>query len=380
MSNGTNTWICSGLRCSCISGASFCGGSSSLNLAGTINSLDGNLTIVCDNSNTCYFQQQVLSGLFGNSGLELQGCSYGECVSQAVIDAFNSTSTSSQSSSTQLSGGVIAGLAVVGTLVGIGLAAVIWGWFVQRTARKRPFNGGKGGGVDVRWSDVSYVVRPSGTLSYSVFSLRNNANREKVILDGVGGYVSAGSLMAILGPSGAGKTTLLELIAGKAKSGVFTDMISFPPLPAGRRPRVAFVPQDDVLPAFLTVREALMFAASLRLPESLPNYKKAEIVSAVIDKLGLEDVAETRIGATDGTGRGISGGEARRVSIGLELVGCPDVLVCDEPTSGLDSVSAWRVVSVLKEIARGGGGLFGAHEGKNKGRGVAVICSVHQPR
>ena len=380
MSNGTNTWICSGLRCSCISGASFCGGSSSLNLAGTINSLDGNLTIVCDNSNTCYFQQQVLSGLFGNSGLELQGCSYGECVSQAVIDAFNSTSTSSQSSSTQLSGGVIAGLAVVGTLVGIGLAAVIWGWFVQRTARKRPFNGGKGGGVDVRWSDVSYVVRPSGTLSYSVFSLRNNANREKVILDGVGGYVSAGSLMAILGPSGAGKTTLLELIAGKAKSGVFTGMISFPPLPAGRRPRVAFVPQDDVLPAFLTVREALMFAASLRLPESLPNYKKAEIVSAVIDKLGLEDVAETRIGATDGTGRGISGGEARRVSIGLELVGCPDVLVCDEPTSGLDSVSAWRVVSVLKEIARGGGGLFGAHEGKNKGRGVAVICSVHQPR
>jgi len=118
----------------------------------------------------------------------------------------------------------------------------------------------------------------------------------------------------------------------------------------------------------------------LRLPESLPNYKKAAIVSAIIDKLGLEDVAETRIGATDGTGRGISGGEARRVSIGLELAGCPDILVCDEPTSGLDSVSAWRVVSVLKEISRGGGSLFGAVEGENKGRGVAVICSVHQPR
>ena len=380
MSNGANTWVCSGLQCSCISGTTFCGGSSSLNLAGTINSLGGNLTIVCDNSNTCHFQQQVLNGLFGNSGLELQGCSYGECVSQAVIDAFNSTSTSSQSSSTHLSGGVIAGLAVVGTLVGIGIAAVILGWFVQRTARKKPFNGGQGGGVGVRWSDVSYSVQPSGTLSHSILSLRNDTSGEKVILDGVGGQVSAGGLMAILGPSGAGKTTLLELIAGKAKSGVFTGTISFPPLPAGRWPRVAFVPQDDVLPAYLTVREALMFAASLRLPESLPNYKKTAIVSAVIAKLGLEDVAETRIGATDGTGRGISGGEARRVSIGLELVGCPDVLVCDEPTSGLDSVSAWRVVSVLKEIGRGGGGLFGAVEGENKGRGVAVICCVHQPR
>lgn len=184
--------------------------------------------------------------------------------------------------------------------------------------------------------------------------------------------------MAILGPSGAGKTTLVELIAGKGKSGLFTGSITFPSLENGRRPRVAFVPQTDLLPAVLTVREALTFAASLRLPESLSLERKAALVSAIISKLGLESVAETRIGATDGTGRGISGGEARRVSIGLELVGCPDILVCDEPTSGLDSVSARRVVDVLKEVARGGGGPFGSVEENNQG--VAVICSVHQPR
>ncbi|KAL4065187.1 ABC-2 type transporter-domain-containing protein [Scleroderma yunnanense] len=378
-SNGQDTWTCSSLQCACVPNAAFCGGSSSLNLAGTINSLGGDLTVVCDSGNTCHFQQQVLNSLFGQDGLELQGCVFGECVSQAVIDTFNSSSTSSQSTSTQLSGGVIAGLAVIGTLVGVGIAAVIWGWFIQRAARKKPFEGGRAGGVGVRWSDVSYIVQPSGTRDYSVFALRNNTSEEKTILDHVSGFVAAGGLMVILGPSGAGKTTLVELIAGKAKSGVFTGTITFPPLPAGRRPRVAFVPQTDVLPAFLTVREALMFAASLRLPESLPKDKKAAIVSAVIDKLGLQDVAETRIGATDGTGRGISGGEARRVSIGLELVGCPDILVCDEPTSGLDSVSAWRVVSVLKEVAKGGGGLFGAVEDKNNGKGVAVICSVHQP-
>lgn len=303
--------------------------------------------------------------MFGSSGLALQGCVFGECVTQAVIDTSNSTSTLSETSgSSPLSRGVIAGLAVVCGLIGIGLAGVVWGWILQRAARKRPFDHGHSGGVDVQWKNVSYFVRSSG--------------RDKTILDSVNGQVAAGELMAILGPSGAGKTTLVELIAGKAKSGVFSGSISFPSLTNGRRPRVAFVPQTDILPPVLTVREALAFAASLRLPESLSTERKSALVSAIISKLGLEDVAETRIGATDGTGRGISGGEARRVSIGLELVGCPDILVCDEPTSGLDSVSARRVVNVLTEVARGGGGLFGSVEENSKG--VAVICSVHQPR
>ena len=334
-------------------------------MTSTINSLSGPLTILCDNTNTCYFQQQIINNLFGSSGLALQGCTYGECVTQYVIDSSNGTLSSGQTTgSSPLSPGVIAGLAVVGALVGLGLAGVVWGWILQRAARKRSFDGGHNGGVDVRWTNVSYFVRSSG--------------RDKTILDSVNGHVAAGELMAVLGPSGAGKTTLVELIAGKAKSGLFTGSITFPSLANGRRPRVAFVPQTDILPAVLTVREALAFAASLRLPESLSSERKAALVSTIISKLGLEDVAETRIGATDGTGRGISGGEARRVSIGLELVGCPDILVCDEPTSGLDSVSARRVVNVLTEVARGGGELFGSVEENSKG--VAVICSVHQPR
>ncbi|KAI6046690.1 hypothetical protein EDC04DRAFT_2626574 [Pisolithus marmoratus] len=379
-SSGTDTWTCSNLQCACFEGTAFCGGVPSLNLNATINSLGGTLTVSCDTSNTCHFQQEVLNGLFGSNGLELQGCIFGECVSQAVIDSTNTNSTSTGSNSSQLSGGVIAGLAVVGALLGAGIIAIIWGLFLQRAARRKPFDGGAAGGISVRWSDVSYFIPSSSALGRSTFSRRGATNGEKTILDGVSGNIGPGMLMAILGPSGAGKTTLVELIAGKAKSGLFTGTITFPPLPAGKRPRVAFVPQTDVLPPFLTVREALIFAASLRLPESLSEERKVAIVDAVIEKLGLEGVAETRIGATDGTGRGISGGEARRVSIGLELVGCPDILVCDEPTSGLDSVSAWRVVSVLKEVARGGGGLFGAIEGeKGNGRGVAVICSVHQP-
>jgi ABC-type multidrug transport system ATPase subunit len=80
------------------------------------------------------------------------------------------------------------------------------------------------------------------------------------------------------------------------------------------------------------VREALVFGAKLRLPESISTSEKLARVEEVIEQLGLERVGNTRIGNVDR--RGISGGEARRVTIGLELVAKPDVLILDEPTSG----------------------------------------------
>lgn len=83
-----------------------------------------------------------------------------------------------------------------------------------------------------------------------------------------------------------------------------------------------------------------------------------------MEQLGLEHVAHTRVGSTEH--RGISGGEMRRVSIGVELVAAPDVLVLDEPTSGLDSVSASRLVKLLKALT----------EGQSK---TTIIASIHQP-
>lgn len=116
----------------------------------------------------------------------------------------------------------------------------------------------------------------------------------------------------------------------------------------------------------LTVHEALLFAARLRLPESVPDTEKRVRVDALITQLGLAHIRDTRIG--DGERRGISGGEMRRVSIGLELVARPDVLILDEPTSGLDSVSAKKVGEVLRALA---------HDKENP---TAVIASIHQPR
>lgn len=124
--------------------------------------------------------------------------------------------------------------------------------------------------------------------------------------------------------------------------------------------------QQDVLPPTLTVYEALLFAAELRIPESVPTVEKRARADDVIDKLGLSTVRNVRIG--DGEKRGISGGEMRRVSIGLELVARPDVLILDEPTSGLDSVSAAKVTNVLRAVA---------HDEQNP---TVVIASVHQPR
>ncbi|KAG1749573.1 ABC-2 type transporter-domain-containing protein [Suillus lakei] len=365
-----NTWTCQNLSCNCIQNATFCGGVPVSNLTSTISGLTGTLIVACDSTNTCHFQQETINSVFGSQGLSMEGCVFGECVTQAVIDTTNATSSAAAASGgTELSGGVVAGLAVVGTIILFGLVVVAWGWYVQRAAKKLPFNGGQSGGISVRWSDISYVVHsPKNSLS-SLIS-KPTIRGGKTILDSVSGSIESGQLMAILGPSGAGKTTLVELIAGKTKSGQYTGSITFPPYAPGYHPRIAFVPQSDILPSMLTVREALTFAASLRLPESLPTSSKAALVSTVISKLGLDGVAETRIGATDGTGRGISGGEARRVSIGLELVGCPDVLT---------SVSAFRVVNVLKELAREGGVAIG-HQGSHGHRkGVAVICSVHQP-
>ncbi|RYR03266.1 hypothetical protein Ahy_B06g082118 isoform D [Arachis hypogaea] len=102
----------------------------------------------------------------------------------------------------------------------------------------------------------------------------------------------------------------------------------------------------------LTVEETLMFSAEFRLPRSLSRSKKKARVHALIDQLGLRNAATTVIG--DEGHRGVSGGERRRVSIGIDIIHDPIVLFLDEPTSGLDSTSAFMVVKVLQRIAQSG--------------------------
>ncbi|GBE82781.1 Probable ATP-dependent [Sparassis crispa] len=380
--DGSSDWTCQNLQCTCIANTSFCGGVPHSDLTQTIDGLTGTLAISCDalstenNTASCAFKQSIIDAVFGASGLTLTGCAFGECVSQNVIDTINSNITGSSgntgSKGKQLSGGVIAGLAVVGGLIGLALLFLVYGWINQRRARKSGASAaGHTGGVAVDWAEVSYFVPATGNARWLGGSLRRrrarDLNNHKVVLDAVGGHVPAGQMMAIMGPSGAGKTTLIEILAGKRKSGHTTGVVTYPvsSTVVKRAPQIGFVPQQDILPPTLTVHEALFFAARLRLSECIPDSDKRARVDDVLEKLGISHIRDVRIG--DGEKRGISGGEMRRVSIGLELVAKPDVLILDEPTSGLDSVSAAKVATVLHGLA---------HDVENP---TAVIASIHQP-
>ncbi|KAJ7063611.1 hypothetical protein C8F01DRAFT_1133693 [Mycena amicta] len=363
-----SSWVCQDLSCNCFKNSTFCGGGIS-DITFAITGLSGQLTIECTNSTTCAFKQKDLQNVFGPDGLGLNGCTFGECVAQSVIDTTvdaNSTDTTGGSHK-ELSGGVIGGLAAVGALVLIALAALLLGLIKQRSARRAKVDVTEGNRITVEWSNLSYAVAGVGGTS-----LFRRSSNDKVVLDSVSGSVLPGQMMAVLGPSGAGKTTLVELLASKAKSGTSTGRVSFPSgASVSTTPRIGFVPQQDVLPPMLTVYEALLFAARLRLPENVSDAEKRTRVEGIMETLGIAALRDVRIGwggdVGGGKARGISGGEMRRVSIGLELIASPDVLILDEPTSGLDSVSASRVASVLHSIA---------HDPENP---IPVIASIHQP-
>ncbi|XP_056858075.1 ABC transporter G family member 10-like, partial [Raphanus sativus] len=187
---------------------------------------------------------------------------------------------------------------------------------------------------------------------------------EKVILKDVSCDARSAEITAIAGPSGAGKTTLLEILAGKVSQGKVSGqvLVNGRPMDGPEYRRVSgFVPQEDALFPFLTVQETLTYSALLRLKT---NRKEAVAkVNKLMEELGLEHVAGSRIG--EGSRSGISGGERRRVSIGVELVHDPNVILIDEPTSGLDSASALQVVMLLKDMT--------VKQGKT------IVLTIHQP-
>ncbi|KAK1615163.1 hypothetical protein QYE76_020680 [Lolium multiflorum] len=189
--------------------------------------------------------------------------------------------------------------------------------------------------------------------------------RMKTLLDGISGEAREGEIMAILGASGAGKSTLIDALAGRIQRDSLRGAVTLNgDALDSRLLRVisAYVMQDDLLHPMLTVAETLMYSAEFRLPRSLSPSRKRSRVEALIDQLGLRAAANTIIG--DEGRRGVSGGERRRVSIGIDIIHDPIILFLDEPTSGLDSTSAFMVVKVLQRIARSGS---------------VVVMSIHQP-
>eukprot|EP00753_Platysulcus_tardus_P001396 PLAT11325.2.p1 GENE.PLAT11325.2~~PLAT11325.2.p1 ORF type:complete len:695 (-),score=412.60 PLAT11325.2:85-2169(-) len=223
------------------------------------------------------------------------------------------------------------------------------------------------GKATLQWTDLKVTVKTklSGGASAKA-QKKDKSTGTKTLLRGLNGYAQPGQMLAIMGPSGAGKSTLLNALSGRlgGKAIDLSGEILLHGKPASRkdlRRNSAFVAQQDVLMGTMTPRETFNFAARLRLAHMTEEQRTAR-VDQVLKDLSLVGAADTLIGTT--MKKGISGGERKRVSIGVELITNPDLLFVDEPTSGLDSHTAVNVMAVLYQLAE---------------KGKTVICSIHQP-
>ncbi|XP_068597738.1 ATP-binding cassette sub-family G member 8 [Brachionichthys hirsutus] len=229
-----------------------------------------------------------------------------------------------------------------------------------------------GGCNELEVNDLHYEVDTAAQIPWyerlSEFKLpwEIKGNKQKAI-NNLSLRVHSGQMLALIGSSGCGKTSLLDIITCRDEGGTMTSgqiLINRKPnTPQLVKKSIAHVRQDDRLLPHLTVRETLAFVAKLRLPTHFAQAQRDQRVDDVIAELRLRQCANTRVG--NDYVRGVSGGERRRVSIAVQLLWNPGILILDEPTSGLDSFTAHNLVITLSRLARG-----------NR----LVLLSVHQPR
>ncbi|KAA0721988.1 ATP-binding cassette sub-family G member 2 [Triplophysa tibetana] len=195
-------------------------------------------------------------------------------------------------------------------------------------------------------------------------SISTTATAQKEILMDLNGIMRPG-LNSILGPTGSGKSSFLDVLAGRKDPGGLSGevLVNGSPQPPNFKCLSGYVVQDDIVMGTLTVRENLSFSAALRLSSGISSREKDNRVNHLISELGLNKVADSKVGTQ--LIRGISGGERKRTSIGMELIIDPSVLFLDEPTTGLDASTAHSVLLLLKRMA---------------GQGRTIIMSIHQPR
>jgi len=205
-------------------------------------------------------------------------------------------------------------------------------------------------------------------LTFENIVVKTKDGNSTELLKGVSGSITGG-LWAIMGASGGGKTTLLSTLSLRLDS-KHMDISGSIRL-NGReydksvlKSMSAYVMQDDVLHAELTVMETLKYAAELRLPPQLTNVERLERIEEVIELMGISHRKDVIVG--DSRIKGISGGERKRLCIAVELLAKPKLLFLDEPTSGLDSSTALTVIDSLHELS-------------NQGY-CTVICTIHQPQ
>ncbi|CAD6499719.1 BgTH12-03827 [Blumeria graminis f. sp. triticale] len=358
----STSYECDKVRCSCIPGQMLCGENGSVDISDFLtNLIRGPATFSCQQArgqtSQCMFKEPEMNGLiqtmFGDDSIHID-CQSGECLYKTDVPGYERPV---KKINTPLIAGVIATCSL------FLMSVVIVVWYLARS--KMAY-----GHIYLDESDDEnsklMVDHKPASLYFDNVSYKLGGKR---ILTGIKGIAHPGEILAVMGASGAGKTTFLDIIARKNKRGIVegnfyvngekvndSDYQSF----------TGFVDQEDAMLSTLTVHETIMNSALLRLPRDMGISAKEQRVFEVEKQLGIFSIRDTLIGSEEGKGRGISGGEKRRVGIACELVTSPSILFLDEPTSGLDAYNAFNVVECLVTLA--------------KTYKRTVIFTIHQPR
>lgn len=359
--NSTN-YRCENINCKCIPDRMLCGEGGSLDLTEFLDqSIKGPAQFNClqknGGINDCKFQEpemdNTIQAMFGDPSIFLD-CRSGECLYETDVPGFERPV---KRINTPLIAGVISAVSLF--VVGVILTV----WYLSR----RQF---KYGSIHLEDSDDEGVKLMADHKPASLYfeNVSYNLNG-KQILTNVQGMAHPGEILAIMGASGAGKTTFLDILARKNKRGIVQGNFYV----NGEKVNdneyknvVGFVDQEDTMLPTLTVHETIMTSALLRLPRDMGRAAKEQRVYEVERQLGISSIKDSLIGSEEGKGRGISGGEKRRVGIACELVTSPSILFLDEPTSGLDAYNAFNVIECLVTLA--------------KTYKRTVIFTIHQPR
>ncbi|KAI9747202.1 MAG: hypothetical protein M1815_004505 [Lichina confinis] len=362
----STSYHCDNIRCQCIPGRMLCGEKGSIDIGEFLEkSIQGPGGFSCltmeggSDDDGCKFHEPAMDDLiksvFGDGSITLV-CDSGECLYETDVPGYQRPI---KEINTPLIAGVIAGCAL------FVVAVILLVWFLSRRsfARYGPIHLGddSDGETDKLMADHRPAALYFENVSYHLGG--------KQILSDVRGAAHPGQLMAIMGASGAGKTTFLDILARKNKRGVVEGDIHVngeKMSDADFRGIVGFVDQEDTMLPTLTVHETILDSALLRLPRDMSLVSKEHKVHEVEKQLGIYHIRDQLIGSEEGNGRGISGGERRRVGIARELVNSPSILFLDEPTSGLDAFNAFNVIESLVTLA------------KNYNR--TVVFTIHQPR
>jgi len=182
-------------------------------------------------------------------------------------------------------------------------------------------------------------------------------------LDNLSFSVNRGEMVCVMGGSGSGKSTLLRAIAGRLHPSRGTVLLNGQPLYdnlSDLQRFIAFVPQDDAFDDHLTVEENLRYAAAIRSPHLSERDRTRRIDSRLIE-LGLAERRDVLVGSYEK--KTLSGGERKRLNIGLDMISSADIFLFDEPTSGLSSKDSEHVIDIIRSLAH------------NK----IVLVVIHQP-